>query len=208
MLGSVQRVIRSSIRHRHKADMKPEVFHLSQYQPKSYEMASLQGFAPDLNECLINLGLRQDVIRVLDAEFTTNMGMFCTSLSIMATEKRVDSNWRFSQYGLLYIVDDRNDFEVTELDGIKLTLNHTEFSLAIAVMACRENIIGALMQGFKNPFRISLFYQNVLLHCIDSLDQANIDRSKVLKFLEKHKRSEFRGHEPYFDRYLKAEVAS
>lgn len=188
--------------------MKLDIFHLSQFQPKSFELASLQGFAPDLNECLINLGLRQDVIRVLDAEFTTNIGMFCTSLTILATEQQVDSNWRFSQYGLLYIVDDRKDFEVTELDGFKLTLNHTEFSLAIAVMACRENIIGALMQGFKNPFRISLFYQNVLLHCIDSLDQTNINRTKVLKFLEKHKRVEFKDHEPYFDRYLKAEVTA
>lgn len=193
---------------RQQAEMKHEVFHLSQHQLRSHELASLQGFAPDLSECLINLGLRQEIIRVLDAEFTTNMGIFCTSLSIMATEHRVDSDWRFSQYGLLYIVDDRKDFEVTELDGNKVTLNHTEFSLAIAVMACRENIMGAMLQGFKNPFRISLFYQNALLNCIDSIDRANLDREKVLKFIEKHKRIDFSAHEPYFDKYLQTDVTA
>lgn len=193
---------------RQQAEMKHEVFHLSQHQLRSHELASLQGFAPDLSECLINLGLRQEIIRVLDAEFTTNMGIFCTSLTIMATEHRVDSDWRFSQYGLLYIVDDRKDFEVTELDGNKVTLNHTEFSLAIAVMACRENIMGAMLQGFKNPFRISLFYQNVLLNCIDSIDRANLDREKVLKFIEKHKRIDFSAHEPYFDKYLQTDVTA
>lgn len=186
--------------------MKPVKFHLSEHQLKSYELANLQGFAPDLNECLINLGLRRDAARVLDAEFTTNMGMLCTSLSIMGTGHKIDSNWRFSQYGILYIADERKEFELSGVDGSKVSLNHTEFSLVIGIMACRENIIGALMNGFKNPFRMSLFYQNVLQHCLLSLGEFEVDKDKVLLFLEKHKRKEYANHEPYFNDYLKLDV--
>lgn len=186
--------------------MKQAEFHLSQYQLKPYELAGLQGFAPDLNECLINLGLRQDVVRVLDAEFTTNMGMLCTALTIIGTDHQIDSNWRFSQYGILYIVDDRKEFELSGVDGSKVTLNHTEFSLVIAIMACRENLIGALIQGFKNPFRMSLFYQNVLLHCLKSFDDSCVDKVKVQNFLDKHKRKEYAEHEPYFNQYLNLPV--
>ena len=73
-------------------------------------------------------------------------------------------------------------------------------------MACRENLIGALIQGFKNPFRMSLFYQNVLLHCLKSLDESCVNEVKVLDFLNKHKRKEFIEHEPYFNQYLSMEV--
>ena len=186
--------------------MKHAEFHLSQLQLIAYELAGLQGFAPDLNECLINLGLRQDAVRVLDAEFTTNMGMLCTTLSIIGTEHKVDSNWRFSQFGILYIVDDRKEFELSGVDGSKVTFNHTAFYLVIGIMACRENLIGALIQGFKNPFRMSLFYQNVLLHCLKSLDESCVNEVKVLDFLNKHKRKEFIEHEPYFNQYLSMEV--
>lgn len=173
---------------------------------KVFELAGLQGFATDLNECLINLGLRQDIVRVLDAEFTTNMGMLCTALTITGTEHKIHSNWRFSQFGILYIVDDRKEYELTGIDGSKSILNHTEFSLVIAIMACRENLIGALIQGFKNPFRMSLFYQSVLLHCLISIDDSCANKAKVLDFLEKHKRKEYAEHEPFFNEYLKIEV--
>lgn len=186
--------------------MKPNKFHLSQHQLTAYELASLQGFAPDLNECLMNLGLRQDTFRVLDTEFAINIGVLCTTLTMLGTECKIVSDWRFSQYGILYIADDREKYKLTGTDGVKVTLNHAEFSLAIGVMACRENLIGALIQGFKNPFRISLFYQNVLLHSLKALDKSYVDMEKVLNFIDKHKRKEYLEHEPYFNQYLSLEV--
>lgn len=181
-------------------------FHISQFEPQISDLVSLQGFATDLHECLISLGLRQDVARVLDAEFSINMGVLCTSLTIMATEKKVDSDWRFSQFGILYIVNENEVFTVKGKDDQIFKFNHTELSLLIPILACRENIIGALIQGFKNPFRMSLFYQNVLLHCLKALDGNILDKEKMLFFLDCHKREDFKKHEVFFDHYLNLEL--
>lgn len=187
--------------------MNLKSFHLSDLEVKTVELANLQGFAPDLNECLINLGLRQDVNRVLDAEFITNMGILCTSLSIMATKGEINSDWRFSRFGILYSSENRDYFEVHGLDDAITSLNHTEFSLVIAIMACRENMLAALINGHKNPFRISLFYQNLLLLCLDKLSgDFLIERDKVEDFLLKHKRKELAKHEPYFEKYLSLSI--
>jgi hypothetical protein len=188
--------------------MIPMPFHLSNLEVSSVDLYGLKGFSPDLHEALINLGLRQDLRRVMDAEFITNMGVLCTSMSIMATLGKVDSDWRFSQFGILYLVDDRSMLEVTGMDESKTIFNHTEFSLVIAIMACRENMLGALMNGFKNPFRLSYFYQNMLIHCINQLiDGEHIDKKKVTKFLDIHNRKELLEHEPFFESYLSLNIA-
>lgn len=181
-------------------------FHISQFEPSLSDIASLQGFAPDLHECLINLGLRQDIVRILDTEFTINMGVLCTSLTIMATENTINSDWRFSQFGLLYIANEQEFYSVKGKDESIVIFNHTEFSLLIPILACRDNILSALAQGFKNPFRMSLFYQNFLIYCLRKLDKLNVDSEKVLLFLENHKREDFKKHELFFDHYLDLEL--
>lgn len=181
-------------------------FHISQFEPQISELVSLQGFAIDLHECLLSLGLRQDVARVLDAEFSINMGVLCTSLTIMATENLVNSDWRFSQFGILYIVNENDFFCVKGKDDKKYKFNHTEFSLLIPILACRENILGALIQGFKNPFRMSLFYQNFLLHCLQSLEGNIVDKDKILFFLDYHKRDDYKKHEAFFNHYLDIDI--
>ncbi|MPS92833.1 hypothetical protein [Comamonas sp.] len=181
-------------------------FHISQFEPQISDLVSLQGFATDLNECLISLGLRQDVARVLDAEFSINMGVLCTSLTLMATEKKVDSDWRFSQFGILYIVNDNEVFTVKGKDDQIFKFNHTELSLLIPILACRENILGALIQGFKNPFRMSLFYQNFLLHIMKSLEGNIVDQDKILFFLDYHKRDDYKKHEAFFNHYLDIDI--
>ena len=138
--------------------MIPKPFHLSDLEISTVDIYGLKGFSPDLHETLINLGLRQDLRRVMDAEFIANMGVLCTSLSIMATLGQVDSDWRFSQFGILYLVDDRSKIDVVGVDESKIVFNHVEFSIVIAIMACRENMLAALINGHKNPFRISFFY--------------------------------------------------
>lgn len=188
--------------------MKPKPFHLSDVEVSSVDLYGLKGFSPDLHETLINLGLRQDLRRVMDAEFITNMGVLCTSLSIMATLGRVDSDWRFSQFGILYLVDDRSKIDVVGVDESKTVFNHAEFSIVIAIMACRENMLGALINGHKNPFRISFFYQNMLLHCLNKLiDEQQIDKDKTNKFLNIHKRKELFEHESFFESYLSLDVS-
>lgn len=186
--------------------MKTKNFHLSDFEINIRDMVSLQAFAPDLHECLINIGLRQNVDRVLDAEFITNIGVTCTALSIMGTDGAVNSDWRFSRFGILYIADERSSFEILSIDGDKFEFNHTEYSLVIPIMACRENILGALINGYKNPFRMFLFYLNLLLLCLEKLGDKHIDLEKVMGFLDRHKREDFSKHEPFFNKYLMTDV--
>lgn len=177
-------------------------FHISQCRLKTSEIASVKAFAPDLHECLLNIGLIKNVERVLDTEFAVAMGLLCTSLAIMGTESKVKDDWRFSEHGIIYSASLEKTFDVENRHGVNISFNHTEFSLLIGIMACRENLINALAKGHRNPFRMSYFYENVLFKCMDNIDPKHIDHDKVNSFLEDHKRPEYAAHAPYFEQYL------
>ncbi|NNH77407.1 hypothetical protein HLH17_06930 [Acinetobacter sp. ANC 5380] len=181
-------------------------FHISKVKLKVSDIANLKGFSPDLHECLMNLGFKQNIERVLDAEFIVNMGVMCTSLAIMATDKKVSQDWRFSEHGLIYVINTDQSFDVFSKHGEKFTFNHTEFSLLIGIMACRESIIGALINRHLNPFRISIFYENFLHECMSKVPPEHMDHQKVSAFLQEHKRTEYADHEPYFIQYLSAKI--
>lgn len=186
--------------------MQKNSFHISKLQLRASDIANLKGFSPDLQECLVNIGLKRNIDRILDAEFIVNIGVICTSLAIMATNKKVSEDWRFSEHGIIHVVNHSDSFDVYAKNREKYTFNHTEFSLLIGVMACRENIIGALINRHLNPFRIAFFYENFLHECMNQISPKNMDHQKVRDFLELHKRSDYADHEPYFVQYLSAEV--
>lgn len=173
---------------------------IDQLRVNAADLNNLQGFSVDLIDSITNAGSNQSSYRVMDIEFASNMGVLCTALSISLTKGMVDGNWRFSQYGILYLVDRIENINFYGVPELEYNLNHGEFSLLIAILACRENIIDALKGGIVNQFRISLFYLNVLTYYLDSI--KGVDSNKVTKILSQCKNECYAAHELHFDQYL------
>lgn len=181
--------------------------HISQYELPRNILHNLKGYAFDISNTLISVGLRQqDTAQIMDAEFVSNMGVLCTGLChLFVCDNENDINWIFSQHGLLY-VQSHDDFRIRGRDGVVFNLNYMEFSFVIAMVASQENMLWAIKEGYKNPFRISYFYFNFLEACLNNFPESYIDVDKVLNAIKSLQNPLFLEYSDHLDDLLNIPV--
>lgn len=159
------------------------IFNVSTFELPRHVIPSIKGYAEDLYQAVQSFGLKYKQPDIMDFEFVTNMGTLITALSYMATDGvEREVNWRFSQYGLLY-TPDMKSYVMKQRSGLCEQVNSLEFSLAIGLTACQENMAWAIREGFKNPFRMSFFYYNFLETHLNYLPESEVDSEKVRKIV-------------------------
>lgn len=185
--------------------MKSE-FNISNFSLPRHIIPTIKGFEEDIYNAVQSFGLKHKQAEVMDFEFVSNMGTLITGLSYMATagvEK--DVNWRFSQHGFLYTLDNR-PYLMKHRTGNSDVVNSLEFSLAIGMSACQENMVWAIKEGFKNPFRMSYFYSNFLEAHLDYLPDDQVDAAKVRRIVLENETHKFQSYKDSLEGLLNIPV--
>lgn len=172
------------------------------------EIANLDGFSIDLHQALIALGVRQETLNPIEYDFCNAMGFMCVTFSMLLTNKQVSEDWQFTQHGLLYVENDQERIMVRQRSGEGVSLSNAEFCVCVAVMACQENMVRTLREGFKNPFRMSYFYQNYIMRCAKELPLKYLSFETVQNFIRENASGEYKLLEPKIHELLEIEVGS
>jgi hypothetical protein len=166
-------------------------FHISKFELPRHIIASIKGFDEEVYASLMTLGMQTPNGHIMDMEFVSNLGTLLIWItSNMSEGKATDVDWRFSQHGVLYM-NTEESFDVVDREDNRYHLNPYEFGFAVGLSACQENMMWAINNGFKNPFKISYFYFNFLKECVMHMEPSLIRENVIFNIVQSNEPENF-----------------